>query len=66
MKYLQIFEVFKKEQEFKGKTNTYLYDNIHDKNGERMGTCKKCGRVVNIISHDPGVDGKNCKEKTIF
>ena len=66
MKHLQIFEDFKKDKEFRGKTNTYLYNDIHDKNGERMGTCKKCGKVVNIISHDPGTEEEKCKEKTIF
>ena len=65
MKHLKIFEDYKKDKnEFKGKKNTYLYDNIHDKGGDRYGTCKKCKKVVNIVSHDPS--GEKCEEKTIF
>lgn len=71
MKYIQLFELFgrkKKEEEsnFKGKKSTYLYDDIQNKDGERVGTCKKCGKVVNMVSHEPSINGKDCTEKTIF
>ena len=69
MKYLDFFEGFKKEKkekEFTGKKSTYLYDDIHDEKGSRYGTCKKCGKVVNMVSHEQGKEGDECKEKHIF
>ena len=66
MKYILFFEAFKKDEEFVGKKSTYLYDDIHDDKGSRYGTCKKCHKVVNMVSHDPGKDGDKCKEKQIF
>lgn len=70
MKYIKLFELFgkrkKEESVFKGKKSTYLYDDIQTKDGERIGTCKKCKKPVNMVSHEPGIDGKECTEKTIF
>lgn len=62
MIYLESFGSYKKKKvietnpkEFTGKKNTYLYDDIFDdpKTGFRMGTCKNCKKVVDIIEHDP-------------
>ena len=67
MKYIKFFELFNKEKpkEFTGKKSTYRYDDIHDEKGSRYGTCKYCGKVVNMVSHDQNENGK-CIEKEIF
>lgn len=59
MKYLQIFELFKKnkEEEFKGKKETYRFSNIHDDKGIRRGDCKDCGeKGVDITEHSNTCD----------
>ena len=55
MKFLESFSRFKKKpaEEFKGKKETYRFTDIHDdpKSGVRMGTCRECGKTVDITEH---------------
>lgn len=53
MKFLENFKsFFKKETEpFKGKIETYRFSDIKDEGGNRMGTCKECGKRVDITEH---------------
>ena len=55
MKFLESFNRFKKKpkEEFKGKKETYRFTNIHNDptTGERMGTCRECGKIVDITNH---------------
>ena len=54
MKFLESFKTFftgKQPEEFKGKSQTYRFDDIHDDGANRMGTCKECGKVVDITTH---------------
>ena len=73
MKYLNMFERFFAEtkkkhpkigEDFKGKRNTYQYSNIHDVGNDRRGVCKKCGKEVSIITHQPSINNEPCTEKT--
>ena len=70
MKYLESFNLFKnktsEKEDFKGKTQTYLYKDIHDKNGIRMGTCRECGKVVDITEHDPETCLSNYSESSNY
>ena len=58
MKFLESFtSFFKKDkpEEFKGKTQTYRFSDITDEGGNRMGTCKECGKRVDITEHSEEV-----------
>jgi Fe2+ or Zn2+ uptake regulation protein len=51
MKHLNLFEQFKKKEkiEYTGKKETYRLKDIHySKNGDLVGTCKDCGKTVNL------------------
>lgn len=51
MKYLNLFEQFKKKekQEYSGKKETYRLKNIHyDNNGDLVGTCKACDEIISV------------------
>lgn len=53
MKFLESFKSFFKKdpEEFTGKTDTYRFSDIKDEGGSRMGTCKECGKRVDITQH---------------
>jgi len=55
MKFLESFSRFKRKpvEDFKGKKETYRFTDIHNepKSGTRMGTCRECGKTVDIIEH---------------
>ena len=51
MKYLNLFEQFKKKEkpEYTGKKETYRLKDIHyDKRGELVGICKECGETIDV------------------
>lgn len=60
MKYVESLNFFKKrkKEEFKGKKETYRFDNIYDdEKGIRRGNCKGCGgKEVDITEHSNSCD----------
>lgn len=55
MKFLENFSRFKNKpvEDFKGKKETYRFTDIHNdpKTGIRMGKCRECGKIVDIVEH---------------
>lgn len=60
MKFIKVFEDYNKSknntEEYNGKKETWRLSNIHlDKENNLVGTCKGCGKVVEVSNQEHSV-----------